>query len=124
MPAWIIVGCFFILSKKRLPNARVSTLRSQYHGVVRYSPCATVNPSSWTSFKKTSKPAGFIVLVTPNSFADFKEFEKSVPAFASPKTWAPELWACSTNEEKSEVWSGTRTAPTFLPPFDSTTLEE
>src|SRR5580698_980888 len=116
-------GSLFILSKKRLPKARVSSFRSQYHAVVKYSPCATAKPRLWTLLTKTSRPAGFMVLVMPNSFADFKELMKSSPALARPRTCALDLCACSRNDEKSDVDSGTRTAPKVLPPLASTTFD-
>jgi hypothetical protein len=38
------------------------------------------------------------------------------PALARPTIFAFELCACSTKEEKSDEFSGTRTEPTTLPP--------
>src|ERR1700745_3139835 len=72
---------------------------------------------------KASRAAGFMLLVMPNSLAALRGLLKSVPALAGPTTCAPEDCACSRNEEKSAAPSGTRTAPTFLPPWLSTTLE-
>ncbi len=56
----------------------------------------------------------------PNSAACLTELMKSPPAFASPTTLAPEPCACSRNEEKSELLSGTFTDPSTLPPACST----
>ena len=94
-----MVGIRFTLAKKRLPNARVSSFRSQYQPVVRYRPCAVCSVSAWMSVMKASSAAGFMVLVMPNSLAALSEFEKSVPAFASPSTCAPEACACSRKDE-------------------------
>src|SRR5262249_16364747 len=88
-------------AKKRLAEARVSSLRSQYHPVVRYSPWAVISPRLWMSVMKARSAAGFIVRVMPNSLAALSELLKSVPAFASPSTCAPEDCACSRKEEKS-----------------------
>ena len=118
-----MVGWRFTLAKKRLAKARVSSLRSQYQAVVRYRPWAVLSPRLWMSVMKASSAAGFIVRVMPNSLAALSELLKSVPALASPSTCAPEAWACSRNEEKSAAPRGTRTAPRFLPPRVSTTLE-
>jgi hypothetical protein len=73
------------------------------------------------SVTKANSAAGFIFLVTPNWLAVLSELVKSLPAFASPRTCAPESCACKTKEEKSDVASGTRTAPTTLPPQAFTT---
>ena len=73
------------------------------------------------SLMKASRAAGFIVSAMPNSLAAFSELEKSPPALARPSTCAPEFCAWSRYEEKSEVLSGTRTAPTTLPPLAVTT---
>ena len=73
------------------------------------------------SLMKASSAAGFIVLVMPNSSAALIELVKSSPALARPSTCAPSLAPAAENDEKSDVASGTRTAPTTLPPFASTT---
>src|SRR3979490_3201107 len=83
-----MVGSLCIFAKKRLANARVSSFRSQYHAVVRYRPCAVCSVRLWMSLMKANNAAGFMVLVMPNSFAPLSELEKSVPAFARPRTCA------------------------------------
>ena len=52
----------------------------------------------------------------PNSVACLIEAVVSAPAFASAITFAPELCACSSADEKSAVFRGRRVVPTTLPP--------
>src|SRR5438067_1299134 len=103
-----MVSILLIFSKKRLPDARVSSFRSQYHEVVRYRPCAVCRPRLWMSVMKASSAAGFIVFVIPSSLAALSELLKSEPEFASPSTCAPDACACRRKEEKSDAESGTR----------------
>jgi hypothetical protein len=45
----------------------------------------------------------------------------SPPALASPRIWALLFCACRRNDEKSDAYSGWRTAPTTVPPAAFTT---
>ena len=74
------------------------------------------------SLMKANSAAGFMVFVMPNSLAAFRELVKSLPALASPSTWALEPCACSRKDEKSDAAKGTRTEPTDLPPLAVTTF--
>src|ERR1700679_3179373 len=105
-----------VLSRKRLPKARLLSLRSQYQASVRKRPCAVSRRIEWISLMKAGRGGGFIVAVRPNSCAAFKELLKSAPALARPTTCAPDPCACNRYDEKSDVASGTLTAPTTLPP--------
>ena len=46
------------------------------------------------SLMNANKAAGLIVFKRPNSSAALNELVKSLPAFASARTCAPELCAC------------------------------
>ncbi|MNY27586.1 hypothetical protein D3C86_1614980 [compost metagenome] len=105
-----------------LLQAREASFRSQYQPVVRYMFWVVFRPSAWMSLMNTSKPAIFMVCVTPNSFAALTELLKSPPALARPRICALEAWACSRNEEKSAVPSGARTWPLMSPPASLTTF--
>ncbi|MNG25374.1 hypothetical protein D3C84_1102150 [compost metagenome] len=71
----------------------------------------------------TSRPAIFILGVSPNSFAAFTALLVSLAELASPSTCAPEACACRMNDEKSAVFSGCRTRPLALPPSACTTAD-
>ena len=75
------------------------------------------------SLMNTSRPAIFIVLLTPNSLADFTALVKSPPALAMPRIWALLACACSRNDEKSLAANGCLTDPTMVPPAALTTAE-
>src|SRR5829696_3106018 len=112
----------FILSKNRRDHARVSAFWLQYQLSVRYMPWVVLSPSEWMSLMNTSRPASFIDLVTPNSFAALIELIVSPPAFARPRICALLDCACSRNDEKSLADSGCRTEPTAVPPAALTAL--
>src|SRR5689334_22213197 len=109
-------GIFFIAAKKRLDQARVSLLASQYQPSVRYMSCVKFSPSECTSLINMSRPASFIVFVIPNSLAALMELMVSPPAFAKPRICALEDCACSRKDEKSDADSGCLTLPNTLPP--------
>ena len=96
----------FIFSKKRRPNLRVSSFRSQYQASVSIMPCAVFRPRLWTSVMNTSRPARLWFLVRPNSFAALIALMVSPPALARPMICAFEACAWSMYEEKSEAFSG------------------
>ena len=90
-------------SKNARPR-RASSFRFQYQPSVRYMPCVVFRPSEWMSLMNISRPASFIVLVTPNSLAALIELMVSPPALARPRICAlPDACACSRKDEKSEV---------------------
>src|SRR5450755_3127322 len=93
-------------SKKRLAQARDSGDWFQYQLSVRYMPCVAFRPSECTSLMNISRPASFIVLVTPNSFAALTALMVSPPALARPRICALLDCAWSMNDEKSLVASG------------------
>ena len=62
--------------------------------------------------------------VTPNSAACLIALVVSAPALARPMILAPEAWAWSRKEEKSEAGKGWRTEPSTLPPLAVTTADE
>src|ERR1700712_2265886 len=97
------------LSKKRLAQVRDSGDWFQYQLSVKYMPCVAFRPSEWTSLMNISRPASFIVLVRPNSFAALIELMVSPPAFARPRICALLACACNRNDEKSLAESGCRT---------------
>ena len=85
------------------------------------SPCAASRPMPFTSVLKVSSPANcWPAFLRPNSTACLTASTKSPPPRASATTFAPDAWACSTCDEKSEVLMGTSTLPTTLPPEAST----
>src|SRR5207245_2460245 len=110
-------------SKNLRLHVRVSALWFQYQLSVRYMPCVVFRPSEWMSLMNTSKPASFIVLVTPNSLAALIELIVSPPALASPRICALLDCACSRNDEKSLADSGCLTEPTTVPPAALTTAD-
>src|SRR3546814_11372305 len=95
-----------IFSGKRLAHARDSSSWFQYQAEVRFSPCVASSPRAWMSLMNTSKPASFMVSVTPNSLADFTDAMNSPPALARPRLLAPEDCAFPRNEKNSAVQSG------------------
>src|SRR5471032_671159 len=107
---------------QRLVQARLESLASQYQVSVSAKPCAVCKPSALTSLEKTSSPARlWPPLTMPNSAACLIELMVSPPALAKPMTLALDDCACSRNDEKSLVLSGTRTLPSTLTRFFSTT---
>src|ERR1700744_5839092 len=97
-------------SCQRLLHWRFASLASQYHVSVRVSPCAVGSPSAATSLANTRRPASFCPPVTmPNSAACLIELMVSPPALARPITLALDACACSRDDEKSLLLSGTRT---------------
>ncbi|MNV88935.1 hypothetical protein D3C71_1831850 [compost metagenome] len=117
----MLVGIFFILSKKRADHLRERSSVSQYQASVRLMPLVSFSPSACTSVMKSMRPAIFIDLVTPNCCAALMAPMVSPPPLARPSTCAFEACACSRNDEKSVADSGCRTLPTTLPPLASTT---
>ena len=113
----------FILSKKRRLQARASGLWFQYQLSVRYMPSVVFRPSEWMSLMNISRPASFMLLVMPNSFAALIALMVSPPALARPRICALELWACSKKLLKSLALSGCLTLPTTVPPDLTTTAE-
>src|ERR1700704_5106002 len=100
----------FRSSCQGLVQARLLSLRSQYQVSVSVRPCAVCKPRALTSLANTSKPASFWPPLTiPNSEACLIELIVSPPALARPMTLAFDAWACSRNDEKSDVLSGWRT---------------
>ena len=95
---------------------------SQYQGAVNCMPSVFFTPRLWISLKKTSRPASFMFLVTPNSLAALIELIVSPPALARPRICALLFCACSMKLEKSLAFSGVLTAPSTLPPLACTTL--
>src|SRR6478672_1349588 len=109
---------------QRLVHARLESLRSQYQVSVRVSPWAVCRPSALTSLANTRRPANFCPPLTmPNSAPCLIELMVSPPALARPMILAFDACACSRNDEKSEVLSGWRTAPSTLPPLAVTTAD-
>src|SRR5262245_44637286 len=107
---------------QRLVQLRLVSLASQYQVSDSDRPCAVCRPSALTSLANTSRPASFCPPLTmPNSAACLIELMVSPPALARPTTLALDACACSRNDEKSLVLSGTRTEPSTLPPFAVTT---
>ncbi|MNL62651.1 hypothetical protein D3C87_1866900 [compost metagenome] len=84
-------------------------------------PCAAFRPSPLMSVSKTSNAARVCLAVMANSLAWRMAFCVSLPALAKPTTFAPEFWACSRNEAKSDAFRGCLAVPTTLPPADFTT---
>ena len=80
--------------------------------------CVRFNPNECTSVMNINKPASFIVLVMPNSFAALIELIVSPPELARPRICALEACAWSRKEEKSDAASGCFTSPNTLPPLD------
>src|SRR5215471_15277857 len=106
---------------QRLVQARLLSLASQYQVSVSVSPCAVGKPSALTSLANTRSPANFCPPRTiPNSAPCLIELIVSPPALARPMILAFDDCACSRNEEKSLVLSGTLTLPSTLPPLAST----
>ena len=69
----------------------------------------------------TSSPASFILPLMPNSCACLMLLTVSAPAFARPRTLAPDACACSSTEEKSVVpGNGYLMLPSTLPPASVT----
>src|SRR5450432_4357416 len=93
-------------SKNFFDQARASGDWFQYQLSVRYMPCVAFRPSECTSLMNIRRPASFIVLVRPNSFAALTELMVSPPALARPRICALLDCACSMNDEKSLVASG------------------
>ena len=86
------------------------------------SPCVVLRPSECTSVMNTSSPARrWPACTMPNSADCLIELMVSPPALARPMTLAFDDWACSRNDEKSALLSGTRTPPSSLPPAAFTT---
>src|SRR4029079_552907 len=111
-------------SCQRLVQARLASLASQYQVSVKVRPCAVGRPSAATSLANTSRPAiRWPPLTMPNSDACLIELMVSPPALARPTTLALDACACSRNDEKAEVLSGWRTAPSTLPPAFVTAAE-
>src|SRR5204862_3240617 len=110
------------LSKNLRLQARDSASRFQYQLSVRYIPCVAFRPSEWTSLMNIRRPASFIVLVMPNSFAALIELIVSPPALARPRICALLCCACSRHDEKSLALSGARTEPRTVPPAALTTV--
>src|ERR1700709_1020785 len=106
-------------SKKRLDQARDSGDWFQYQLSVRYMPWVAFRPSECTSLMNISRPASFIVLVTPNSLAALIALMVSPPAFARPRICALLPCACNRNDEKSLADSGCFETPSTLPPAAS-----
>src|SRR3546814_14180021 len=88
------------LSSNFLAQARDASELSQYHPVVRYMPCVVLRPSECMSLMNTSRPASFMVWVTPNSLAALIELMVSPPALARPRICAPAACACRRKDEK------------------------
>src|SRR5664279_3969183 len=100
---------------QRLVQARLASFMSQYQVSVSASPCAVGRPRALTSLENTSRPARlWPPLTMPNSAACLIELMVSPPALARPITLALDACACSKNDEKSLVLSGTRTLPLSL----------
>src|SRR5438445_8387071 len=111
------------LSKNFFDQARDSADWFQYQLSVRYMPCVAFRPSECTSLMNISRPASFIVLVMPNSFAALMVLMVSPPALARPRICALLDCACSKKLEKSLADNGCRTEPTIVPPAALTTGE-
>ncbi|MNV66923.1 hypothetical protein D3C71_1596990 [compost metagenome] len=85
--------------------------------------CPAARPSAWMSVISTSRPAIFILGVSPNSAAALTALLVSAAELASPSTVAPDACACKMYEEKSAAFSGWRTRPFTWPPLACTTAD-